>query len=158
MGFPDSSISKESTWNAGDPSSIPGSGRSAGERIGYLFQYPWASLVAQLVKNLPVMWETWVWSLKTKKKKKKIPAVKVTLGNWLACYRVGNRVGIFTWYGVKELAGLGWGGDSEQQLLWGSVSSENDLGAELHICGLGTRPCICDLGGGVHTLIINCVA
>ena len=63
MGFPDSSISKESTWNAGDPSSIPGSGRSAGERIGYLFQYPWASLVAQLVKNLPVMWETWVWFL-----------------------------------------------------------------------------------------------
>ena len=41
---------KESTCNAGDPSSIPGLGRSAGEGIGYPLQYPWASLVAQLVK------------------------------------------------------------------------------------------------------------
>ena len=42
---------------------IPRSGRSAGEGIGYPLQYSWASLVAQLVKNLPVMWETWVQSL-----------------------------------------------------------------------------------------------
>ena len=42
---------------------IPGSGRSAGEGMGYPFQYSWASLVAQLVKNLPAMWETWVRSL-----------------------------------------------------------------------------------------------
>ena len=42
---------------------IPGSGRSTGEGIGYPFQYSWASLVAQLVKNLPAMWETWVRSL-----------------------------------------------------------------------------------------------
>ena len=42
---------------------IPGSGRSTGEGIGYTLQYSWASPVAQLVKNLPVMWETWVWSL-----------------------------------------------------------------------------------------------
>jgi len=48
---------------AGDPSSIPGSGRSPGEGIGYPLQYPWASLVVQLVKNLPTMWETWVRSL-----------------------------------------------------------------------------------------------
>ena len=46
--------------NAGDPGSIPGSGRSAGEGIGYTLQYSWASLVAQLVKNLPAMQETWV--------------------------------------------------------------------------------------------------
>ena len=39
---------------------IPGSGRSAGEGIGYLLQYSWASLVAQLAKNLPAMRETWV--------------------------------------------------------------------------------------------------
>ena len=39
LGFPDSSVGKESTCNAGDPSSIPGSGRSAGERIGYPLQY-----------------------------------------------------------------------------------------------------------------------
>ena len=61
--FPDGSLGKESTCNAGDPGSIPGSGRSLGEGIGYLLQYSWASLVAQLVKNLPVMWETWVRSL-----------------------------------------------------------------------------------------------
>ena len=41
---------------AGDPGSIPGSGRSAGEGIGYPLQYSWASLVAQLVKNPPAMW------------------------------------------------------------------------------------------------------
>ena len=58
MGFPDTSVSKESTCNAGDPSSIPGSGRSAGEGIGYPLQYSWAFLVAQLVKNPPAKWET----------------------------------------------------------------------------------------------------
>ena len=42
---------------------ILGSGRSAGEGTGCPFQYSWASLVAQLVKNLPAMWETWVQSL-----------------------------------------------------------------------------------------------
>jgi len=52
LGFPDSSVGKESTCSAGDPSLIPGSGRSTGEGIGYPFQYSWASLVAQLVKNL----------------------------------------------------------------------------------------------------------
>ena len=49
QGSPDSSVGKESTCNAGDRGSIPGSGRSPGEGIGYLFQYSWASLVAQLV-------------------------------------------------------------------------------------------------------------
>ena len=64
MGFPGSSAGKESACNAGVPGSIPGSGRSAGEGIGYPLQYYyWASLVAQLVKNLPAMWETWVQSL-----------------------------------------------------------------------------------------------
>ena len=42
---------------------MPGSGWSAGEGIGYPFQYSWASLVAQLVKNPPAVRETWVWSL-----------------------------------------------------------------------------------------------
>jgi len=54
---------KESTSGAGDPSLIPGSWRSAGEGIGYPLQYSWASLMAQLVNNLPAMWETWVWPL-----------------------------------------------------------------------------------------------
>ena len=59
-GFPDSSVGKESACNAGDPGSIPGSGRSTGEGIGYPLQYSCASLVAHLVKNPPAMWETWV--------------------------------------------------------------------------------------------------
>ena len=58
--FPYSSVGKESIYNAGDPGSIPGLGRSVGEGIGYPLQYSWASLVAQLVKNLPAIWETWV--------------------------------------------------------------------------------------------------
>ena len=61
--FPDSSISKESACNAGDPGSIPGSGRSTGEGIGYPLQCSWVSLVAQLVKNPPAIQETWVWPL-----------------------------------------------------------------------------------------------
>ena len=42
---------------------IPGLGRSLGEGIGYPLQYSWASLEAQLVKNPPAMWETWIRSL-----------------------------------------------------------------------------------------------
>ena len=62
-GFPHSSVGKESARNARDPGLIPGLGRSAGEGIGYPFQYSWASLVAQLVKNSPTVRETWVRSL-----------------------------------------------------------------------------------------------
>ena len=57
------SVGKESACNAGDPGSVPGLGRTTGEGIGYSLQYSWTSLVAQLVKNLPVMWETCVRSL-----------------------------------------------------------------------------------------------
>ena len=63
MGFPHSSVGKESTCNAGDSGSIPGLRRSTGEGIGYPLQYSWAFLVAQPVKNPPVMRETWVRSL-----------------------------------------------------------------------------------------------
>ena len=71
-GFPHSSVGKESACNEEDPGSIPGLGRSPGEGIGYPLQYSWASLMAQLVKNLPEkkkkkdlpeMWETWLQSL-----------------------------------------------------------------------------------------------
>ena len=58
VGFPDSSVGKEPTCNAGDPGLIPGSGRSPGEGIGYPLQYSWASLVAQLVKNPLAIQET----------------------------------------------------------------------------------------------------
>ena len=60
MCFPDSLVGKESSCNAGDPSLIPGLGKSAGKGIGYPLQYSLASLVAHLVKNPPAMWETWV--------------------------------------------------------------------------------------------------
>ena len=63
MGFSESSVDKESACNVGNPGSIPGSGRPAGEGIGSPLQESWASLMAQLVKNLPAKWETWVWSL-----------------------------------------------------------------------------------------------
>ena len=59
-GSAGNSAGKESTCNSGDPSSIPGSGRSPGEGLDYPLQY---SLVVQTVKNLPSMWETWVRSL-----------------------------------------------------------------------------------------------
>jgi len=59
-GFPVSSAGKESTCNGGDSGSIPGSESSLGEGIGYQLQYSWASLVAQMVKNPPIMQETWV--------------------------------------------------------------------------------------------------
>ena len=65
--FADSSVGKQSTFHAGGPDSVPGLGRYPGEGKGYPFQYSglqysWASLVAQLVKNLPAMRETWVRS------------------------------------------------------------------------------------------------
>ena len=60
LGFPGSSAGKKSACNARDPGSIPRSGRFTGEGTGYSPQYSWASLVAQLVKNLPAMQETWV--------------------------------------------------------------------------------------------------
>ena len=94
MGFPCSSVGKESACNAEDLGLIPGSGRFPGEGNDNPLQYSclenpkdcslprssvhgvarvghdlatklpagsnWASLVAQLVKNLPTMQETWV--------------------------------------------------------------------------------------------------
>ena len=59
-GFPDILSDKESACNAGDPGLIPGSGRCTGEGIVYPLQYSWDSLVAQLVKDPPATWETWV--------------------------------------------------------------------------------------------------
>ena len=82
LGFPDSSVGKESTCNAGDPGSIPGSGRSPGEGTGSPLQYSWASLVAQLVKNLPAMWETWVQSLSWEDPLEKEMAIHSSILAW----------------------------------------------------------------------------
>ena len=84
-GFPDSSVGKESacnTENWGDPGSIPGSGRSPGEGIRYALQYSWASLVAQLVKNLPAMRETWARSLGWKDPLEKGKAMHSSILAW----------------------------------------------------------------------------
>ena len=106
LGFPDSSVSKESTCNAGDPGSIPGSGRSTREEIGYPLQYSWASLVAQLVKNLPATWETWVQPLVWKDPLEKGKATHSSILAWripwtiqsLGLQRVGHNWATFTSY------------------------------------------------------------
>ena len=82
MGFPHSSVGKEPACNAGDPSSIPGSGRSAGKGIGYPLQYSWASLVAQLVKTLPAMRETWLQSLDREDSLEKGKATHSSILTW----------------------------------------------------------------------------
>ena len=61
--FPSSSADVESACSAKDPGWIPGLERSPGEEIGYPLQYSWDSLVAQMVKNLPVVQKIWVQSL-----------------------------------------------------------------------------------------------
>ena len=85
MGSLDSSVGKESACNAGDPGSICRLGRSAGEGIGYPFQYSWASLLAQMVKNPPAMWETWVQSLGWEDPLEK---GKASHSSSLACYTI----------------------------------------------------------------------
>ena len=73
QGFPDSSVGKESACNAGDPGSIPGSGRSGADGIGYPLQYSWTSLVTQLVKNPPAMRETWVGKISRRRERLPTP-------------------------------------------------------------------------------------
>ena len=76
------SAGKESACNSGDLGSIPESRRSPGEGIGYPLQYSWASLVVQLVKNLPAMWETWVWSWSWKDLLEKATAIHSSSLAW----------------------------------------------------------------------------
>ena len=95
-GFCDSSVGKESACNAGDLGLIPGSGRSPGEKVGYPLQYSWASLVAQLVKNLPAMQETWVQSLGREDpwRRERLPT---------PVFRPGEFHGLYSPWGLKEL-------------------------------------------------------
>ena len=92
VGYPSSSSGKESTCSAEGPGSIPGSGRSPGEEIGYPRQYCWASLVAQMVKHLPTVWETWVQSLRlgrSPREGKGYPLQYSGLENSMACIVYG---------------------------------------------------------------------
>ena len=88
---------KESACNARDLCSIPRSGRSTGEGKGYPLHYSWASLVAQLVKNLPVMRETWVQSLGWKDPLEKGTATHSSILVW----RLRSLAGYSPW-GLKE--------------------------------------------------------
>ena len=63
LSFPGSSTGKEYACNAGEPSLITGLRSYPGEGICNPLKYSWASLMAQMVKNLPAMWETWLRSL-----------------------------------------------------------------------------------------------
>ena len=90
-----------SACNAGDPSLIPGLGRSAGEGIGYPLQYSWASLVAQLIKNLPTMQETWVRSLGWEDllRRERLPT---------SVFWPGEFHGLYSPWGCKELDTTEW--------------------------------------------------
>ena len=82
QGFPGSSVGKESACNAGDPGSIPGSGRPPGEGTGYPLQHAWALLVVQLVKHLPATQETWVQSLRWRDLLEKGKATHSSILSW----------------------------------------------------------------------------
>ena len=84
----DSSVGKENACNAGDPSLIPGSGRSPGERIGYPLQCSWASLVVQLVKKPPAMRETWVQYLDWEDPLEKLKATHSSILAWRILWTV----------------------------------------------------------------------
>ena len=94
--FLGSSAGKESACNAGDPGSIPGSGRSPGEEIGYPLQYSWAFQVAQLVKSPSTMWETWVqsWVGKIPWRRERLPT---------PVFWAGEFHGLYSPWGGKEL-------------------------------------------------------
>ena len=91
MGFSGGSAGKESACNAGDPGLIPGSGRSPGEGKGYPLQYSWVSLVAQLVRNLPTVRETWVQSLGWEDPLEKGKATHSSILAWRIPERVTKR-------------------------------------------------------------------
>ena len=117
-------VNKETACNAGDPGSIPESGRSPGEGIGYPLQYAWASLVTQLVKNPPAMWETWVWTLGWER----LPT---------SVFWPGEFQGLYSPWGCKEL-------DMTEQL---SLSHQNIfifhniLGSYFHMPNTGGDTC-----------------
>ena len=75
---------------------ISGSGRPAGEGIGYPLQYSWASLVAQLMKNPPAMGETWVRSLDWEEPLEKGKATYSSILAW-------KFHGLYSPWGHKEL-------------------------------------------------------
>ena len=96
------SAGKKSACNAGDPGSIPGLGRSPGEGVGYPLQYSWASLVAQTVKNLPAMWETWVQSLGSEDPLEEVMATHSSIFAWRILMDRG------AWQAIVQAVGKTW--------------------------------------------------
>ena len=96
VGFSDSSVGKESTCNAGDPGSTPGSGRSAGEGIGYPLQYSWTSLVAQLVETIHLQcsrsgFDSWIGKIPWRRERLPTPL-----------FWPGECHGLYSLWGCKE--------------------------------------------------------
>ena len=107
--FPGSSAGKESACNAGDLSSIPGSGRSTREGIGYPLQYSWASLVAQLVKNPPARRGAWVPFLGWEDPLEKGMATRTSILAWrIPCtiYSMGLQRVRYDWVPFTFMLGL----------------------------------------------------
>ena len=96
LGFSAISVGKESTCNAGDPVRFLGQEDSLGW-IGYPSQYSWTYLVAQLVKNLPAMWETWVCSLGWEDLLEKGKAIHSSILDWKMDYKVHGVAKSQTW-------------------------------------------------------------
>ena len=136
---PCSSAGKESACNAGDPGLFPGSGGSAEEGIGYSLQYSWTSLVAQQVKNLHAMWETWVWAQGWEDPLEKGKTTHSSILAWkipwtvqsLGSQRVGHDWVTFTKRRVRSLIsvskmradsrGLGEEWSRNSELFWGGA-------------------------------------
>ena len=114
--FPNSSVGKESACNAGDLGSIPGSGRSTGEGMGYPLQYSWVSLVAQVVRNPPAMWEIWIQSLDWEDLLEKGKATHSSILAWripwtvksMGSQRVRHDWATFTFTCYRKWDGLYW--------------------------------------------------
>ena len=105
-GFPDSSVGKESACDAGDPGLIPGLGRSSVEGTGSPLQYSWASLVAQLVKDLPAMWETWVRSLGWEDLLEKAKATHSSILAWRIPWIIHGVAKSWTWLSTFHCTSL----------------------------------------------------
>ena len=122
LGIADSSVGKKSACNAGDPGSVSGSGSSAEDGIGYPLQYYWASLVAQLVKNLPAMWG----DLGSIPRLRRSPGE----GNWLPTpvFWAGESHELYNPWGHKE-------SDATEQLSLSSERKKTKLIAASHLRG-----------------------
>ena len=136
--LPYSSVGKESTCNAGDPGLILGSGRYPGEGIGYPLQYSWTSLVAQLVKNLPAMWETWFdpWVGKIPWRRERLPIPVLWPGEFHGLYNPwGHKESDMTeWLSLTHSKGLRWVHAFLLLLTWPGRKTSKMLSPKLFSC------------------------